>query len=131
VIDTMTVVRLKDGLGPHHDPKHWGTRTDYLCARLPRFDKGKFPFWLADRWDHVLPKKPTTGLCAVLEAIERLAPAEISLIGFDRLLRPDEPSATPIQLASQEWLAHDKYAEHAYLRTLKAKVFDLGEVHRH
>lgn len=56
--------------------------------------------------------KPTTGLCAVLEAIERLQPAEIRVIGFDRLMHPEfeDPPHT--------WLAHDKWAEHAMLRDL-------------
>ncbi len=125
----MTVVRLKRGLLETHDRKDWGTRTDYLCARSSRYDHGKFPFWLAkERYDAYSNAKPTTGLCAVFEAIERLDAKEIALIGFDRLLRPAEPSATPVQLASQEWLAHDKYAEHACLMSLPIKVIDLGEV---
>jgi hypothetical protein len=113
VIDTYTVVRLKRGLLETHDKAHWGSRTDYLCARSPRFDHGIFPFWLAkQRYDAYAGMKPTTGLCAVLECIERIAPTELALIGFDRLLRPHVPDDKP------EWLGHDKFAEHALLKSL-------------
>ena len=123
VIDSHTVVRLKDGRKPHYDSKHWGTRTDYLCARLPRYDRGRFPFWHLrasyDLYQAPEGKKPTTGLCAVLEAIER-GFTDIAVIGFDRLMRPDDPD--PLHT----WLAHDKWAEHALIKKLGVK--DLGEV---
>lgn len=111
VIDTMTVVRLKAGMGHRRD---WGSRTDYLCARSSRYDLGMVPFWLLkDRYDaYRSDKKPTTGLCAVLEAIERLQPERISVIGFDRLMHPDRPDPP------NTWLAHDKHAEHALLKSL-------------
>lgn len=110
VIDTMTVVRLKRGLLPEHDRKDWGSRTDYLCACSPRFDKGKHPFWLA-KWEGGLPK-PTTGFSAVMEANRRFPDSTIYVIGFDRLMHPercDPPHA---------WLAHDKWAEHEALKAL-------------
>lgn len=117
MIDTYTVVRLKDGLKPGYDRKDWGTRTDYLCARSPRYDKGNFDFWLAmDRYaEYESSKKPTTGLCAVLEVFQRLQPTEVALIGFDRLLRPNDPDP-PFT-----WLAHDKHAEHRLLMKLGVK----------
>lgn len=104
------VIRLKRGLLETYDRKHWGSRTDYLCACSPRFDHGHFPFWLLANED-----KRTTGLCAVLEAKKRLAPDEIAVIGFDRLMRPEreDPPNT--------WLAHDKWAEHAVMMELGVK----------
>jgi hypothetical protein len=113
VIDSYdVVVRLKRGLLETYDRKHWGTRTDYLCACSPRFDSGKHPFWLIEQSG--LPKL-TTGTAAVLEAHKRLAPAEIAVIGFDRLMHPEriDPPNT--------WLAHDKWAEHALLVKLGVK----------
>jgi hypothetical protein len=114
LIDTMTVVRLKQGLT---DPADRGTRTDYLCARSPRFDTGKHPFWLLrDRYDqYPSQSKPTTGLCAVLEVIERLNPDQVYVIGFDRLMHPERPDPP------HTWLAHDKWAEHELLKSLGVK----------
>lgn len=121
VIDTMKVLRLKRGLLPAHDVRRWGSRTDYLCARSPRFDQGKHPFWLLsapeDYPDTQLPK-PTTGLCAVVEAVKR-GYTDIALIGFDRLLHPE------IKDSGQQWIAHDKWREHEYLKTLPVKITDL------
>ena len=114
LIDTMTVVRLKRGLLDHHDDKDWGSRTDYLCARSLRFDCGRHPFWLLrDRYSqYPSHSKPTTGLCAVLEAIERLNPDQIYVTGFDRLMHPERPDP------AHTWLAHDKWAEHEVLKSL-------------
>lgn len=117
VIDSMTVVRMKQGLT---DPVHRGTRTDYLCARSPRFDLGRHLFWLLkERYsEYQSTSKPTTGLCAVLEVIERLKPDQIHVIGFDRLMHPDRPDPP------NTWLAHDKWAEHELLKSLG--VVELG-----
>lgn len=118
VIDTTdVVVRLKDGLKGSYDRRHWGSRTDYLCARSARFDNGRWPFWLLrDRYEQYPSRsKPTTGLCAVLEVIERLRPEEISVIGFDRLMNPETPDPP------HTWLAHDKHAEHSLLKSLGVK----------
>ena len=123
VIDSYVVVRLKEG----RTGGNWGTRTDYLCARSSRYDNGRYPFWLLrDQYaEYVCPgKKPTTGLCAVLETMARLAPAEIALIGFDRLLYPDNPDPP------NTWLAHDKWAEHECLMSLPVRITDLGQVCR-
>jgi hypothetical protein len=111
VIDSHIVVRLKRGLVDTYDPRDWGSRTDYLCARSPCFDHGHFPFWLLkDSYESM--HKPTTGLCAVLEVRERLPDAEIFVIGFDRLMHPEMPDPP------NTWLAHDKWAEHELLKKL-------------
>ena len=109
----MTVLRLKRGLLETHDRSHWGSRTDFLCARSPKFDHGHFPFWLLDS-----SNKYTTGLCAVLEAKRRLDPKEIFVIGFDRLMHPERDDGP------HPWLAHDKWAEHEILK--KIGVRELG-----
>ena len=116
VIDSMVVVRLKRGLASH-DFTHWGSRTDYLCARSARYDHGAVPFWLLkDRYSQYPSlSKPTTGLCAVLEVFERLKPEAVSVIGFDRLMHPERPDPP------DTWLAHDKYAEHDLLMQLGVK----------
>jgi hypothetical protein len=107
VIDSHIVVRLKRGLLDSSDPQHWGRRTDYLCARSPRFDHGKHPFWLYEG------QKYSTGYCAVLETMRRLAPTEIYLIGFDRLLHPQRDEG--------DWLGHSKWIEHELLKQLPVK----------
>jgi hypothetical protein len=104
----MTVVRLKHG--NILDPVHWGSRTDYLCARSHRFDLGLHPFWLSSY--SYGGKKPTTGLSAVFEAYTRLKPSELFVTGFDRLMHPER--ADP----PHTWLAHDKWAEHEILKKL-------------
>jgi len=119
VIDSFdAVIRLKRG-NPAADSRNWGSRTDILCARSPRFDKGRYPFWLLDGkfYDHK-PFKPTTGICAVVEAKRRLNPKEIFLIGFDRLMHPEieDPPCT--------WLAHDKWYEHAMLVAMGVKELE-------
>ncbi len=105
VIDSMIVVRLKHGQIP--DPVHFGSRTDYLCARSPKFDHGKHPFWLYEG------SKYSTGYCAVVETLARLAPQEIYLIGFDWLLHPGHHEG--------DWLGHSKWVEHELLKTLPVK----------
>jgi hypothetical protein len=122
LIDTHTVVRLKRGLLETYDRQHWGSRTDYLCARSPFFDHRQFPFWLFDsqKWIDYFARfssqKPTTGLCAVFCAIDRLAPDELGLIGFDRVLRPEEHTGRYL---------HDAYAEQACLHSLGLTITDL------
>jgi hypothetical protein len=139
VIDAHTVVRLKNGLNvkPKALPEHWGTRTDFLCARslVYRDEKSKVPFWhFADdpEWLEYYSKfnprhdKPSTGLCAVFCAIER-GYDDIALIGFDRLLNPDDTT-------SRRWnedrmysmYGHDQRAEHACLMSLPARIRPLG-----
>jgi hypothetical protein len=113
VIDTFTVVRLKQGLTL--PVEHWGSRTDYLCACSPRFDNGKYPFWLVEQTG--LPKL-TTGTAAVLEAKRRLNPKEIFVIGFDRVMHPEKPDPP------HTWLAHDKWAEHEMLMKLGVKELE-------
>lgn len=146
VIDSMTVIRLKDGL---KNPKlqqavHWGTRTDYLCARsgvyrkegIPYWhfhdDSGRGPYWL-EYFAQFKPKiwKPSIGLTAVFMAIDRLDVKEIALIGFDRILnqedmrsakwdRPDKPK--------HAW-GHCQRAERQCLDSLGIRIIDLVKEH--
>jgi hypothetical protein len=140
VIDQCTVVRLKNGLNvrPKPDPLHWGTRTDYTCGRSLVFRDEKHPekFWHFDdppEWigyyESFRPrhKKPSTGLCAVFCAIDRLAPEEIALIGFDRLLDPNDMKsrkATDDQKYMYSMYGHDQRAEHECLMSLPVKIID-------
>lgn len=131
LIDTHTVIRLKSGLLTEHAREHWGTRTDYLCARSHSFDHGLFPFWLFDspKWReyfaHFSQKKPTTGLCAVFCAIDQLAPKEIGLIGFDRVLNPEHGSLCKWNGSSSIHM-HDARAEYACLHSLGLQIRNLG-----
>ena len=125
VIDSHTVVRLKKA--PTKPAEHYGKRTDYLCARSLIFDTGQVPFWLFpddSRWIeyfarfHPRRRKPSTGLCAVFSAIDRLDAKEIALIGFDAILNQ-------LDLAG-----HDTRAEHECLHSLGVKIIDLEKAHR-
>lgn len=136
VIDSHTVVRLKNGLTKQQPKEHFGTRTDYLCARSLVFDLGEYPFWhLRDdshwhtHFKRFAPKrkKPSTGLCAVFCAIDQLNPKEIGFIGCDSLLNPD---ITPTKWDSSGPWAHDMHAENACLHSLGIEVIDFGEVRR-
>jgi hypothetical protein len=116
LIDSFdVVVRLKRGVTTPQE--HWGSRTDFICARSPRFDHGRFPFWLTEI-SFGSAVKPTTGLCAVLEAKRRLDPHTITVIGFDRLMHPEVPDPP------HTWLAHDKWAEHRLLVSLGVKELE-------
>lgn len=142
VIDTHTVVRLKHGLNakPKPDPFHWGTRTDYLCARSLIFkdEKSKVPFWhfsdppkWLDYYAGFEPRnaKPSTGLCAVFMALDNLAPQEIGLIGFDRLTNPnDRKSRKWYDTPSTSLYGHDQRAEHECLMSLPVKIVNMGEM---
>jgi hypothetical protein len=144
VIDTMTVIRLKDGLKKDYDPQHWGTRTDYLCARSGIYRKEGIPYWHfqdgSPRGQYWLkyfatfkPKiwKPSIGLTAVFEAIDRLDAKEIALIGFDRILNQDD-------MRSAKWnrphkpkhaWGHCQRAERQCLDSLGIRIIDLVKEH--
>jgi hypothetical protein len=136
VIDQSTVVRLKNGLAvrPKPDPLHWGTRTDYLCGRSLIY-KAKEPFWhfndprkWLDYYQSFKPKhkKPSTGLCAVFCALDRLSPDEIYLIGYDRLLNPDDMKSRKWnETPSRSLYGHDQRAEHEALMSLPVRIIDL------
>lgn len=142
-----TVVRLKDGLVKSQPREHFGTRTDVICARSHLHEKPGITFWhfageVEKKWAGYYAgygkHKPSTGLSAVFCAIEYLTPSSIALIGFDRLLRPEDdttgkwyqkPIKVPFGIGS-----HDAHAEAACLRSLPVQIVDLagehGEVHR-
>lgn len=132
LIDTHPVVRLKRGLLDGYDRSHWGSRTDYLCARSPSFDKGQHPFWLFDSpewceyYARYSDRKPSTGLCALFMAVEKLKPDCIGLIGFDRMLNPDDAKSRKWNepKARSLW-GHDQRAEHDCLHSLGVAIVDL------
>lgn len=144
----MTVVRLKNGLYkethdrdyPHRmDPEHFGTRTDYLCARSHLYDHKRFPFWLfldeserewIDYFRRYSKRKPSTGLCAIFKAFEKLDEREIALIGFDRFLHPDDNTTCKWYKpkAHYGW-GHDAHAEKKCVESLPIKIIDLAKEH--
>lgn len=143
VIDSFPVVRLKRGLStetgePKRDPVHWGKRTDYLCARSNVYDLGQAPFWhytgpAEKRWDRYYgqfsDRKPSTGLCAVFCAIDRLEPKSVGLIGFDRLLNPHRQTCKWWEETERLWPAHDMFAELSCLLSLGLSIVNLPEVY--
>lgn len=110
LIDASEVVRLKDCLRP--DPVFWGTRTDHQFVNKRHWRVSGAPTWAfaigdllpdarnADqkRWMAYYatfrPKwwKPSSGLRAILCAVEFLDAKEIGLIGFDAFMDPSKPS---------------------------------------
>jgi hypothetical protein len=141
VIDSHTVVRLKDGLIPkRHDPKHWGTRTDYLAARSGIYRKEGIPYWhfhdesaQGQKWLKYFatfkPKiwKPSIGLTAVFMAIDHLDAKEIALIGFDRILKQDDMHSAKWDRPGKPKHAwgHCQRAERECLDSLGITIIDL------
>ncbi len=133
VIDSHeTVVRLKEC---KTDAEHFGTRTDYLCARSNIFEKPVVPFWLfpviQGKWLPVYRKfgtaKPSTGLCAVFCVLEYLNPPEIALIGYDQLLHGKAGKYNDRMRTG--FTAHDGNAEAKCLASLPVKIIDLAREH--
>lgn len=148
VIDShKTVIRLKHGLTNNQPVEHFGTRTDIICARSHLFAQPGIGFWLfpalpdpvAVKWlKHYWeygPKtkggKPSTGLCAVFMAMEYLKPKTISLIGFDRVLNPqDQESGKWFQKPQRNRFgtgSHDQDAEGRCLRALPVRIINMAE----
>lgn len=139
----MEVVRLKDGLTPSQPREHFGTRTDYICGRSGIYRKSNVPFWYFDeeknapgKWlkyfAQFKPKlwKPSHGLSAVFCAVDRLNPKQIALIGFDRVLYPEDDRSYKWNSAKKPphpW-AHDQRAEHECLFSLGIEIIDLAKV---
>jgi len=146
VIDSRMVVRLKAGLTKGQEPQHFGTRTDYICARSPMYRQEGIPFWHFQedkpeepecRWlqyyRQFKPKywKPSAGLCAVFMAKDLLDPKEIGVIGFDRVLYQDDnisykwnhPKPQPFP-----WF-HDQRAEYECIHSLGIQIIDLAREH--
>lgn len=138
LIDQQTVVRLKEGLTKKMPAEHFGTRTDYLCARSGAYAKPGVPFWhLPDSspW-HVYYKKfkpkywkPSHGLSAVFCAIDNMKPERIALIGFDRILYTDDQCTgkwyNPRMF--ERW-QHDQRAENECLYSLGIDIIDFSKV---
>ena len=149
-LDSQTVVRLKHAERPGPE---WGTRTDYVCASSPSFwtDKRRPDFPAsAECWvlaEKPVPKgqwkeaskswlahfksfkptfpKPSTGLKAVFCAIEFLAPQEIGLLGFDRVLHPEVATTKWWHEQGKYFYGHDAHAEHRCLMSLGVKITEL------
>ncbi len=146
MIDSCEVVRLKAGLTPKHDPKHFGTRTDHLCARSGIYQQPGVDFWHfkedqpeeeSCRWlryyARYKPKywKPSIGLCAVFMAKDLLNPKEIAVIGFDRVMYPEDGISykwNHVKPAPFPWF-HDQRAEHECIHSLGIRIIDLAREH--
>lgn len=140
LIDTHTVVRLKDGKTQKQPAEHFGTRTDYLCGRSYIYRQDGVPFWhmaddspWIDYFAQFKPKlwKPSHGLSAVFCAIDHLDPSEIGVIGFDRILYPNDDSShkwdTPGK-PPHPW-PHCQRAEYECLYSLGVDIIDLAKVY--
>ena len=136
MIDSYQVIRLKGGVTD--PPEHFGTRTDYLCARSHLFHNPRLPFWhfsgdIEERAKKIYSKfgsaKISTGLGAIFCAIEYLKPSEIALIGFDQLLHGKAGKYN--DRSRSGFTAHDGKAEMECLKSLPVRIIDLvNEVHR-
>lgn len=143
VIDTCEVVRLKQGLIKSQEAQHFGTRTDYLCARSAVYRQEGLPFWhfnedkpedKSSKWLQYYAKfkpkywKPSIGLCAVFKAKDLLDPKEIAVIGFDRVMYPEDGISykwNHVKPAPFPWF-HDQRAEHECIHSLGIKIIDLA-----
>jgi hypothetical protein len=146
VIDTCEVIRLKAGLTKHHPPEHFGTRTDHLCARSGVYRQEGLDFWHFQedkpedpqcRWlryyARFKPKywKPSIGLCAVFMAKDRLDPKEIAVIGFDRVLYPEDGISYKWNHTKNNpfpWF-HDQRSERECIHSLGIRIIDLAREH--
>lgn len=137
MIDSHTVVRLKRGLNNpfcKDASHHWGTRTDYLCARSPIFvTQGvKTPYLIYD--DEYMPEylalrpahpKVSTGVSAVLCVAKRLRPERIGLIGFDRVFDPQAKTCRFDRDEQHMTWPHDAVAESRLVFSLGIPIVDL------
>jgi len=150
-LDGQTVVRLKAAERP--TVIDWGTRTDFVCAGSSSWftDRRRADFpdsecwvlsekptpagpwrvasqdWLT-RWAGFRTeksRKPSTGLKAVFCALEFLKPAEIGLLGFDRVLHPEVPTSKWFEPLGKYSYAHDARAEHRCLMSLGVKITEV------
>lgn len=125
----MTVVRLKEGLRPDQPKEHFGTRTDYRCARSlvysPDWHFADPPHWMRF-YRQYSDKKPSTGLCAVFCAIDALNPQSIAVIGFDRVVNPQNVSRKWYERDAPQMWDHDQTAENKALNALGIEIIDLG-----
>lgn len=144
MIDSCEVVRLKQGLTKQQDGKHFGTRTDYLCARSVVFRQEGIPFWHFQedkplepqcRWLQYYGKfkpkywKPSVGLCAVFMAKDLLDPKEIYVIGFDRVLYADDDISykwNHVKGNPFPWF-HDQRSERECIHSLGINIIDLAK----
>lgn len=92
---------------------------DYRRANVERWDDYLAPYGLQ--------YEPSTGLRAILCAVEFLNPPEIGLIGFDRLLHPDTPTHKWYLPVGQHYWPHDSHAEREAAHGLGVKLIDLAE----
>jgi hypothetical protein len=68
--------------------------------------------------------KPSTGLRAIFCAIEFLKPPEIGLLGFDRILHPEIPTAKWYQGPGYQY-AHDAAGELRCIQSLGVKIVEV------
>jgi hypothetical protein len=84
-----------------------------------------YTYWRKYRPVPATLPKPSTGLRAVFCAIEFLAPDEIGLMGFDRILHPQVPTTKWWHPPGKHSYAHDAAAEHRALMDLNVKITEL------
>jgi hypothetical protein len=145
-LDKQFVVRLKKAEKPNSID--WGSRTDVICAtsHLYRQDcmfwwaaKRHYPgdanclVWDCDRWTAYFrqfsqTKGPSTGLRAILCAVQFMNAKEIGLAGFDNLLNPKDIYAKWWQPKGKYHWDADSEAENSCVKSLGINLVDVTRV---
>ena len=142
-LDKQFVVRLKRAERPNFED--WGSRTDAICATSHIYRQAGQFWWAAKSamagdsvcrvWDYArwlsyfrrfsTAKGPSTGMRAIMCAVEFMSPKEIALAGFDNLLNPNEIYAKWWQPKGKYHWDADSKAEHECAMSLGVKLVDL------
>lgn len=137
------VVRLKNA--PMDPAENFGTRTDAICARRPHWFgvtlREDVDYWLFDapsiagpqyadvqRWERwyreYSTRKPSTGLCAAMCAVEFMRPKNLAVIGFDAVTSGKQARGGK-WFGTGPWIAHDAEAEKRALYALDVEIVNL------
>lgn len=102
-------------------PKGWEETPGMRRASNDWFD-----YWAKFRRpDSDRNPKMSTGLRAIFCAVEFLQPAEIGLLGFDRVLHPEVPTSKWWHEPGKYQYAHDAYAEREAIMALGVKFTEV------
>jgi hypothetical protein len=113
---------------PPIDAEYWFL-PEQPIRDLPPGTRQAGKHWMA-YWRKYVPAnsktpKPSTGLRAVFCAVEFLAPAEIGLVGFDRILHPEVKTTKWFHPVGKHVYAHEAEAEQRALFDLGVKITEI------